>query len=147
MLASLTLLASCICVRTEFNPSCYRGYYFNREVLECTPCSTCKDDQVVRRNCFNDQDTLCGALSEFQFIRPQKLREAADDFQQNLHQTAQVPTTSTEIVLESDDKWFTITMVLVGFLVVTCATGVIIVLVTCVVCRRKDREIIYEPGK
>lgn len=145
LIVFLTFLASCYSIRPELTPSCYQGYYFNREALECTPCSTCGENQVVRRNCFDDQDTLCGAFPELNFLRPQSSQVSTDEFRQKFDQTVAAVTTSTEILAEREDKWFTITMVLVGILVLTCAAGVIFVLVACIVCRRKDREIIYEP--
>ncbi|XP_053384922.1 uncharacterized protein LOC123536447 [Mercenaria mercenaria] len=146
LIVLMAVFASCCGARSEFIPSCQQGFYFNRAAMECTPCSSCENHQVVRRKCFDDQDTYCGPLSEFQFIRPHSsLKSTESKFPQVVDNTDEVPTTPTEFVTENGDKWFTITMVLVGILVVTCVTGVITVLVTCVVCRRKEREIICEP--
>ncbi|XP_060596585.1 uncharacterized protein LOC132750590 [Ruditapes philippinarum] len=140
-----SVLVCCLASRPDIIYSCRQGYFFNLQTMECTPCSTCKDNQVIRRKCYEDQDTSCGPLSQFQFIRKHSASKSADSEVQQIARNTKVPTTSMDFVTENDDKWFTITMVLVGILVVTCVAGIIIVLVTCVVCRRKEREIICEP--
>ena len=143
----VSVVVCCFAARPEVVYSCREGFFFNLETMECTPCSTCQDNEVIRRKCYANHDTSCGPLSQFQFIRTNEAPKSADIKHSQIAGNTKVPTTSMDFVTENDDKWFTITMVLVGILVVTCVAGVITVLVTCVVCRRKEREIICEPGK
>jgi len=47
-------------------PVCGDGMYNVRG--QCFPCSTCPTYLIVRRPCMPNSDTLCGSLSDFEFL-------------------------------------------------------------------------------
>lgn len=139
----LVLLSIVVC-SVNARHGCENGQYYSTRADACLPCSGCHDNEIIKRPCHRDQDTVCGVLKKFHFFHHHK--QSNEEKTDIVAKTTVYPTASSEI-FDDDEKWFTITMVLVGILVLTCVAGVIIVLVTCVVCKRKEREIICEPGK
>ncbi|KAL4225416.1 hypothetical protein ACF0H5_016106 [Mactra antiquata] len=139
---TVLLMSIFVCSATTID-GCWPGLYYSHAKGECLPCSGCRDNEVIRRQCHKDQDTLCGVFTQFQFFHP--YHGVKSDSPQDVAKTTMPPTTSSEI-FGNDDKWFTVTIVMVGILVFTFVVSIIVVLVTCVFCRRKEREIVCEPG-
>ena len=131
---------------------CVQGEFYNVDLMDCVECSECPANQVPLRACWKTQDTLCGTLGEFEFRQPQrKPIISSDDLQPETDVTNQHPVlhqTTVEVVEEvSGDRWFTITMVLVGILVVMCILGVVLLFITYYVCKKTKRDIVCDPGK
>lgn len=130
-------------------PVCDNGFYWSHASGDCTPCTQCASNELQMRMCYGELDTMCVAWPKFNFLN-EPSRESDEKQRFESSKNTYQPTASTEILSSgsSDDgKWFTVTMVLVGILVFTCVVGVVIVLIACVVCKRKDtREIIYDAG-
>ena len=60
----LTLL--CVSVITESALSvCPTSHYFNLTEFKCKPCSKCPINQIIRKPCVKDRDTVCGPFREF----------------------------------------------------------------------------------
>ena len=133
---------------------CVRGEFYNRDLMDCVKCSDCPANQVPLRACWNFQDTVCGTLGKFQFRQPSSQQQpviSSDDLQSETDVTHQLPVphqTTVEVAEDvSGDEWLTITMVLVGMLVFMCILGVILLFITCYVCKKTKREIVCDPGK
>lgn len=145
----------CVVVSSSYvDAGCTVGMYYDHGTKSCVPCSLCPTNKIILRQCFNDVDTLCGTwkidLNQTPFrqdavdVVTSKHVESVDNGMDAYQPTKQVQLTLQEEVAELDDKWFTITMVLVGFLVFACVTGLILVFYICIVCRRKQREIVCD---
>lgn len=131
---------------------CLQGEFYSFDKMECVPCSDCPANQVHLRACSKDRDTLCGPLGKFQFRQPVFKQPVTADVDVNpetdVTQLLPVPKQTTVVVADdiSDSRWFTITMVLVGLLVFMCVLGVVLLFITCYVCKKnKKREIICDP--
>ena len=133
--------------------SCVQGQYFNRDKMACVPCSACPANQVPLRSCWKDRDTKCGTFGKFEFRQPisQQTVVANVDVKPKSDVTHQLPVPQKTTVMVADntsgDRWFTITMVLVGILVFMCLLSVVLLFVSCYVCKKNKREIICDPGK
>lgn len=145
----LLFTLSSICALTSSAVNCPHMHYFNRASGECTPCSACKPDQVPHRQCYGDKDTKCGAMPPIDFGQ-----HSSDNVVRPVSESSGSPsdhqqTATTMVVTDqnNEDKWFTITMILVCVLVLTCIIGVVAVLVFCVAYKQKQREIMRETGK
>ena len=126
---------------------CARGEFFNRDVMDCVTCSECPANQVTLRLCWKDQDTVCGTLGKFQFRQPQRQPIISSDDLQSETVISQLPVQVAVAEDVSGDRWFTITVVLVGFLVVLCIIGVILLFITCYVCKKTKGDITCDPSK
>ena len=134
--------------------SCAQGEFFNRDLMDCIKCSDCPTNQVPLRACWRDQDTICGTLGKFQFRQPSSRRQPVISSvvrqpETDVTHLLPVPHQTTVEVAEdvSGDRWFTITMVLVGILVFMCILGVVLLFITCYVCKKTKRDVVCDPGK
>ena len=133
---------------------CVQGEFYNLDLMDCVKCSDCPANQVPLRACWKYQDSVCGTLGKFEFRQPTSQQQpiiSSDDLQSKTDVTHQLPVphqTTVEVAEGvSGDRWFTITMVLVGILVFMCILGVILLFITCYVCKKTKREIDCDPGK
>ena len=134
---------------------CVQGEFYNIDLMDCVKCSDCPANQVPLRACWKTQDTLCGALGSFEFRQPLHHKRQPITSYQNIqpetdvtHQHPVPHQTTVEVAEDvSGDRWFTITMVLVGILVVMCILGVVLLFITCYVCKKTKRDIVRDPGK
>ena len=127
--------------------------YFNAKSGACEICTMCTDNDVVLRPCTATEDTLCGPM-DFDanvFLQYEKGFEAADE---------STPAPRIRISVESEhhqgavpvellsDKWYKVSMVMLGILSFVCIGIVIYVGLACFVCKKKssDKEIIYQAG-
>ena len=130
--------------------SCTQGEFFNRDLMDCVTCSGCPANQVPLRACWRDQDTVCGALGKFQFRQPSSRRQpviSSDDLQPETDVIHLLPVPHQTTVEVAEDSWFTTTMVLVGILVFLCMLGVVLLFITCYVCKKTKRDVVCDPGK
>ena len=125
---------------------CARGEFFDRDVMDCVTCSECPASQVTLRLCWKDQDTVCGTLGKFQFRQPQRQPIISSDDRQSETVTSQLPV-PIGVAEDVSSDMFAITIVLVGFLVVMCIFGVVLLFVTCYVCKKTKRDIVCDPSK
>ena len=133
---------------------CVQGEFYNSDLMDCVKCSDCPANQVPLRACWKNQDTFCGTLGKFQFRQPPSQRQpviSSDDIQPetDVIHLLPVPHQTTVEVAEdvSGDRWFTITMVLVGILVFMCVLGVVLLFITCYVCKKTKRDVVCDPSK
>ena len=93
--------------------------------------------------------------SELAPVTPKRTTESIDLDQPEVEKPETASATSEQmeatllVVDESwEDEWFTITLALVGILVVACL-AVLVLLVSCYLCKRKNkqREIFYDSSK
>ena len=131
---------------SDLESKCSTGFYFKLKTEKCTPCSACAKNQIYLRQCYGTRDTMCATLGNFEFRQKSLGKNAKTEVMFELPKHKEEHTTETSTTLVSEDKWFAVTMVLVGILVFTCVLGVILVFVTCYMCKKKEREIIYDPG-
>lgn len=153
MMLYLTILLTVVQVLSAASTPylCIHGEFFSHDQMACLQCSDCPANQVPLRACWKDQDTVCGPLGKFEFRQPFQRPVIAKEAQSETVATHQlpVPHQTTVVVAEdvSSDRWYTITMVLVGILVCMCILGVILIFITCYVCKKTKREIVCDPGK
>ena len=133
---------------------CVQGEFYNSDVMDCVKCSDCPANQVPLRACWKNQDTLCGTLGKFQFRQPpfrQQPVRSSENVRTDTDITNLLPVphqTTVEVAEDvSGDRWFTITMVLVGILVFMCILGVVLLFITCYVCKKTKRDVVCDPGK
>ena len=154
MAIALLLLVLIQTSSSSANPySCAQGQFYNTDQMLCVPCSPCPANKFILRSCWGVRDTKCGTFGgKFQFRQPSKQISGSAVVKPKSEVTNQLPVPNKTTMMIADttsgDRWFTITMVLVGILVFMSVLGVVLAIVSCYVCKKnKQREIICDPGK
>ncbi|WAR01452.1 hypothetical protein MAR_008010 [Mya arenaria] len=139
-------------VAGSVSQTCGELEFYNNEARTCVPCRACPDGQVALRLCHDNRDTECGPFpwSMFHNSNPlpaEPVKATITSESQTSNAAAESRTASTVVLTDvsGEDRWFVITFVLVGVLVVAGVAAVISSIVLCYCCRqRKQREIICE---
>lgn len=131
----LTLFA-CACAR----PSCSFNQYYSVNEAQCNKCTACPINNIILEPCGKYTDTQCGRWKDWTFNFKQKSKTEQKSTESKVEETNK----STESF--DSHHWFTIAMVLLGILCFLCVCIAGYVIVACFVWKRKDKEIIYNPG-
>ena len=144
-----------VCGVASSTQVCSEFEFYNKDLDKCQTCSVCPGNQVVLRLCYEDRDTECGNFAwsgKFEPLNTQKTIKETSKSPKNEEQPQQqsAPTDTSSVVTEADseDRWFHITMVLVGALVLMAIGGVVGVFALCLMNRKgKQPEVIYDSCK
>ena len=113
----------------------------------CRPCSQCPENQIVRETCSGTRDTVCGPFTEFKLFPARgnaMLRAGLENNSEILHGDRK----DSDVSIKSD-SWQTVTIVMVCVLSVTGLLFVVLVVITCHLCRRQNKELLLsqtDPG-
>lgn len=120
------LFDSCKCVRFP----CNTGQYFDEKSNSCIKCSSCRDNEVVRRTCGGISDTVCGPFYEFKSF----LKNNNKHFEQPMSVSKELRTDVKE------DTWYIVTLVMIGCLCISSVILVVLVVVLVSIYRKRVKK-------
>ena len=115
------------------------AFVYCPEGESCRPCSQCPENQIVRETCSGTRDTVCGPFTEFKLFPARgnaMLRAGIENNSDNLHGVRQ----DSDVDVDDSESWQTVTIVMVCVLSVTGVLFVVLVVITCHLCRRQNKE-------
>ena len=124
------------------------AFVYCPEGESCRPCSQCPENQIVRETCAGTRDTVCGPFTEFKLF-PAKGHAMLRDGLENRSNKAYDISKDSDVDGAESESWQTVTIVMVCVLAVTGVLFVVLVVITCHLCRRQNKEALLsqtDPG-